>query len=143
MSNEIAPASDFAAILRKSIQRETIARMVCTVCRQSNHLRIKRVVQQTTSSTNPLGTSISSIIAQENQLPPCLVINAGVRTADELDIWSDGRLAGLNGNGRFLEPRFSIKVTGEGVDITTDPTLEGKEGFVTFELKVCLSLFVR
>ena len=67
------------------------------------------------------------------------MINAAVRTADELDIWSDGRLPGLGGNGRFLEPRFSVKVAPEGVVVSADPEMEGKEGFVTYELKVCRS----
>lgn len=70
------------------------------------------------------------------------MINAGVRTADELDIWSDGRLSGLNGNGRFLEPRFSVRITGEGVGISTEPEMEGKDGFVTYELKVRLSSII-
>lgn len=136
MSNEVAPASDYATILRNSIHRETIARMVCTICRQSNHLRIKRIVQQY-SNTAPT-TPGHPTPREENQMPPCLVINAGVRTADELDIWSDGRLPGLAGNGKFLEPKFSVKVGGDAVVVSTDPAVEGITGYVTYELRVCI-----
>jgi hypothetical protein len=109
MSNEIAPASDFPTILRNSIHRETIARMVCSNCRQTAHLRIRRVLT-------------------DAPLPPVLVINAGVRTVDEMKVWIDGRV-------RFLEPRFVISKEGDAVNITSKADLGGVQG-VTYELRV-------
>lgn len=117
MSNEVAPASDYASILRNSIHRETIARMVCSGCRQTNHLRIKRVIG-------------------DAALPPVLVINAGVRTAGELEFWVDGRLAS---GVRFVQPRFSIGKlgTGETMEVKnlarSDPVPAGAIGY---ELRV-------
>lgn len=126
MSNELPPASDYASILRNSIHRETIARMVCTSCRQTNHLRIRRVLA-------------------DGMLPPVLVINAGVRTSDELDIWIDGR----QGPGTvFLQPRFSLGRNGDAVVVSTQPELDKTVDGVTYELTVrsfvllsCAALF--
>lgn len=114
MSNELPPASDYPSILRNSIHRETIARMVCNACRQTNHLRIRRVLGET-------------------PLPPVLVINAGVRTSDELDIWVDGR----QGAGkRFMQPRFSVGRNGDNVVVKGLEGGETTEGAVTYELRV-------
>lgn len=113
MSNEPAPASDYASILRNSIHRETIARMVCSTCRQTNHLRIRRVLA-------------------EIELPPILIINAGVRTADELEFWIDGRV----GVGtRFLHPKFSIGKQGDAVVISSDEGADTNGG-IGYELRV-------
>lgn len=113
MSNELPPPSDYASILRNSIHRETIARMVCGSCRQTNHLRIRRVLA-------------------DAQLPPVMIINAGVRTSDELEMWLDGR----QGAGtRFLQPRFSIGKQGDAVVVLSQAGKE-ESGGVTYELKV-------
>lgn len=117
MSNEIPPASDFASILRNSIHRETIARMVCSACRQTNHLRVRRVLTET-------------------PLPPVLVVNAGVRTSDELDIWVDGR----QGPGKkFMQPRFSVGRNGDAIVVKGLNGKETTEGAVTYELRVNLT----
>jgi PAB-dependent poly(A)-specific ribonuclease subunit 2 len=119
MSNELPPASDYASLLRNSIHRETIARMVCPSCRQSNHLRIRRVLS-------------------DAPLPPVLVVNAGVRTSDELDIWVDGR----QGAGtRFLGPRFEIGKRGDAIVIGSGAEGERVEGGVMYELRVRLILW--
>lgn len=92
--------------------------MVCTACRQTNHLRIRRVLAET-------------------PLPPVLVINAGVRTSDELDIWVDGR----QGAGkRFMQPRFSVGRNGDNVVVKGLEGGETTEGAVTYELRVSAPL---
>lgn len=94
--------------------------MVCPSCRQTAHLRIRRVLA-------------------DAQLPPVLVINAGVWTSDELEIWLDGR----QGPGtRFLEPRFSIGKQGDAVVVLSQPDLDGTGG-VTYELRVRFGLCVQ
>ncbi len=108
MSNELAPASDFPSILRNSIHRETMARMVCSSCKQTNHLRLRRVLT-------------------ERALPPVLVLNAGVRTSDELEIWLDGRTAP---GDRFLNPEFTIARDGDGIVVDGDKGTDR----VTYEL---------
>jgi PAB-dependent poly(A)-specific ribonuclease subunit 2 len=122
MSNEVAPASDFAAIVRNSIQREAIGRMVCSSCRQTNHLRIKRVVG-------------------DSPLPPVLVMNAGVRTADELDVWVDNRL----GQGiRFMTPRFAAKTNADAIDVKSLSAEDAvPAGAAVYELRVCISTMIR
>ncbi|SCZ99141.1 BZ3500_MvSof-1268-A1-R1_Chr3-1g05835 [Microbotryum saponariae] len=129
LSNEVPPASDFTTLLRNSIHRETIARMVCSTCRQPNHLRIRRVVAETTL------------------LPPVLVVNAGVRTSDELEVWMDGSAAamgagsglGAGGRRRFLESRFEVRRKGEVLSIESSPKevkerIEAENG-VVYELR--------
>lgn len=114
MSNELPPASDFPSIIRNSIHRETIARMVCTACRQTNHLRVRRVLT-------------------DAPLPPVLVVNAGVRTSDELEIWVDGR----QGQGKkFVQPRFSVGRSGENVVVKGLEAGAVTDGAVTYELRV-------
>ena len=114
MSNELPPASDYASILRNSIHRETVARMVCPACRQANHLRIRRVLA-------------------DAPLPPVLVINAGVRTSDELEIWLDGR---QNPGSRFIQPAFAIARQGDAVVVTSQPDLVVKNGETVYALQV-------
>jgi hypothetical protein len=46
---------------------------------------------------------------QEN-LPPLLAINAGVKSADHLDVWQDSR----NGATRFLQDKFSVQADSDG-----------------------------
>lgn len=66
------------------------------------------------------------------QLPPVMIINAGVRTSDELEMWLDGR----QGAGtRFLQPRFSIGKQGDAVVVLSQAGKE-ESGGVTYELKV-------
>lgn len=112
MSNELPPASDYASILKSSIHRETIARMVCSSCRQTNHLRIRRVLADV-------------------QLPPVLIVNAGVRTADELELWVDGR---AGAGSRFLGNRFEIGKQGDAVVVQSQDGGESKGG-VVYELR--------
>lgn len=119
MSNELPPASDYATILRNSIYRETVARMVCPACRQANHLRIRRV------------------LTEDAPLPPVLVVNAGVRTSDELEIWLDGRL----GPGkRFLEPAVEIERSGETVAVRSLADVRQAGNGVVYELQVGILL---
>lgn len=61
-------------------------------------------------------------------------MNAGVRTADEHEIWMDDRL----GHGaRFLQPRFSVMKQVDAVEIkslsATDPA---PTGAAIYELRV-------
>ncbi|KAK4698993.1 PAB-dependent poly(A)-specific ribonuclease subunit 2, partial [Phenoliferia sp. Uapishka_3] len=116
MSNELPPASDFSTILRNSIHRETIARMVCPSCRLTNHLRIRRVLT-------------------DAPLPPVMVINAGVRTSDELEIWLDGR---QGAGSRFLQKAFSIRRMGEAVVVEGMEKVEKERitGETVYELQV-------
>lgn len=118
MSNETTPASDFATIVRNSLSRESVARMTCSTCRQSHHLRIKR------------------ILSDAAPLPPVLIMNAGVRTADELEFWTDGR----QGEGRrFLESRFYIgkeTATDGGLVVSSPESSEGQTGVAVYELRV-------
>lgn len=115
LSNEPAPACDFASIFRNSFHRETVAKMVCTACRQSALLKVRRTLADT-------------------PLPPVLVVNAGVRTSDELEVWVDGKQAGQS---RFLSPRFAISKQGDGVSVTAMTASEhSPEGSVAYELRV-------
>ncbi len=108
MSNEVTPASDFATIIRNSLHRESIARMVCTSCRQSNHLRIKRVFP-------------------DIPLPPVLIVNAGVRTSDELDFWIDR-------DQPFLKPKFSINTANDSLVVMSPANVD----HTVYELSVRL-----
>ncbi|GAA5954496.1 hypothetical protein JCM21900_005967 [Sporobolomyces salmonicolor] len=104
MSNEPPPSTSFTSILSASIARETIARLPCSACKQNTHVRIRRA------------------LPDDSQLPPVLVFNAGVRTADELELWMDGR----EGEGsRFLRSRFRLG-RGAGGEAVVKPV--GKEG---------------
>lgn len=89
MSNETKLASDFASILRASIARETIARMQCAKCKQTSHFRMRRKLAGA-------------------HLPPVMVLNAGVRTADELQHWLDGKET-------FLPASFALSQDGDSV----------------------------
>lgn len=114
MSNEPQPSTTFASILATSISRETIARLPCSSCKQNTHVRVRRV------------------LPAERALPPVLVVNAGVRTADELDVWRDGR-AGTN--SRFLMTSFRMRRGAEGqLQVPSDS--RAKEGDVEYSLKV-------
>lgn len=85
--------------------------MVCQSCRQTSHLRLRRVLHD------------------HVPLPPVLVINAGVRTSDEMEVWLDGRKGGAE--GKFLEERFNILRRGDAVQIGA-----GDGEGVTYELRV-------
>jgi PAB-dependent poly(A)-specific ribonuclease subunit 2 len=113
MSNEPQPSTSFPSILSSSITRETIARLPCSSCKQNTHVRVRRVLPESAT------------------LPPILVVNAGVRTADELDVWRDGR---EGPNSRFLSGRFRMRRGPEGL---AQISAEGKarEGDVEYALK--------
>lgn len=113
MSNEPQPSTSFPSILSGSITRETIARLPCSSCKQNTHVRVRRVLPESAT------------------LPPILVVNAGVRTADELDVWRDGR---EGPSSRFLSGRFRMRRGPEGL---AQISAEGKarEGDVEYALK--------
>ncbi|GAA5878976.1 hypothetical protein JCM1840_007400 [Sporobolomyces johnsonii] len=115
MSNEPPPSTSFTSILSASIARETIARLPCSACKQNTHVRIRRV------------------LPDDSQLPPVLVFNAGVRTADELELWMDGR----EGEGsRFLRSRFRLGRGAGGEAVVKPAVKEGKgDDEVEYELR--------
>ncbi|TKA57450.1 hypothetical protein B0A53_00679 [Rhodotorula sp. CCFEE 5036] len=121
MSNEPQPSTSFPSILSSSITRETIARLPCSSCKQNTHVRVRRVLPESAT------------------LPPILVVNAGVRTADELDVWRDGR---EGPNSRFLSGRFRMRRGPEGL---AQISAEGKarEGDVEYALKASPAMVVQ
>ncbi|BGP38499.1 poly(A)-specific ribonuclease [Rhodotorula kratochvilovae] len=115
MSNEPPPATSFPAILASSIVRETMARLPCSSCRQNTHVRIRRTLP-----------------AEAARLPPVLVLNAGVRTAEELELWRDGR----EGEGRrFVMSRFRLARGKNGEALVKKVEGEAGEGDVEYELR--------
>lgn len=114
MSNEPQLSISFSSILSGSIARENISRLPCSSCKQNTHVRIRRV------------------LPEGKPLPPVLVVNAGVRTADELDVWRDAR---EGPNSRFMSGRFRMRRGPEGMaQISADG--EAAEGDVEYALKV-------
>ena len=89
MSNEPAPSTSFTSIVSSSLTRETIAKLPCSTCRQNTHIRMRRALPDVTP------------------LPPVLVFNAGVRTADELELWMDKRSNGGD-RKRWIRSKFSL-----------------------------------
>ena len=116
MSNEPQPATSFSAILSSSIVRETMARLPCSSCRQNTHVRIRR-----TLPSDPA------------RLPPVLTLNAGVRTAEELELWRDGR---EKDGSRFVLSRFRLGRAKGGGAVVKVPEGEAAEGEVEYELRV-------
>ncbi|GAA6000190.1 hypothetical protein JCM10207_007897 [Rhodosporidiobolus poonsookiae] len=117
MSNEPQPSTSFSSILANSIARETVARLPCSSCKQNTHVRIRRVVSDSGAP-----------------LPPVLALNAGVRTADELELWMDGRPGGAS---RFLRSRFRVGRGKMGEPVVKD-AVEGakaEEGEVEYALR--------
>ncbi|GAA5911786.1 hypothetical protein JCM6882_003353 [Rhodosporidiobolus microsporus] len=106
MSNEPQPATTFSSILSSSIARETIARLPCSSCKQNTHIRIRRVLPPA---------------AESGPLPPVFVLNAGVRTAEELELWMDGRQGPGSG---FLRSKFRLTRGPNGEPLVKD----AKEG---------------
>lgn len=121
MSNEAPAPNTFSAILASSIMRETIARLPCSSCRQNTHVRVRRAIPDMA------------------QLPPVFVVNAGVRTADELELWMDKR-DGSAGSKRFLPSRFTLS-KGEGVAVVveSDKPAAGSAEAIEYELRVRLN----
>lgn len=117
MSNEQQPATSFPAILAASMARENMARLPCSSCRQNTHVRVRRTLP-----------------AEAARLPPVLTLNAGVRTAEELELWRDGR----EGEGkRFVLDRFRLArgKKGEAV-VKRAEGGDAAEGEVEYELRV-------
>lgn len=118
MSNEAPAPNTFSAILAASITRETVARLPCSSCRQNTHVRVRRAIPDMA------------------QLPPVFVVNAGVRTADELELWMDKR-DGSNGTKRFLPSRFTLsKSESATVVVGTEDSADGGAEGVEYELRV-------
>ncbi|KAN0062546.1 poly(A)-specific ribonuclease [Thecaphora frezii] len=69
LSNEPAPPSDFASILRASLLRETQSRAACRGCQFTALFRSRR------------------ILPSNAELPRALSINAAVHTAEQLNFW--------------------------------------------------------
>ncbi|GAA5943118.1 hypothetical protein JCM3775_000652 [Rhodotorula graminis] len=115
MSNEQQPATSFSAILSSSIVRETMARLPCSSCRQNTHVRIRR-----TLPSDPA------------RLPPVLTLNAGVRTAEELELWRDGR---ERDGSRFVLSRFRLGRGKGGGAVVKGSEGEAAEGEVEYELR--------
>ncbi|GAA5946166.1 hypothetical protein JCM3765_000141 [Sporobolomyces pararoseus] len=107
MSNEPTPSTSFASIVSSSLTRETIAKLPCSSCRQNTHIRMRRALPESTP------------------LPPVLVFNAGVRTADELELWMDKR-----GNGgdrkRWLKSKFTLGKGQNGEPVVSETGKKSK-----------------
>ncbi|BGP54203.1 hypothetical protein JCM8202_001336 [Rhodotorula sphaerocarpa] len=114
MSNEPQPLTSFESILSNSIARETVSRLPCSSCKQNTHVRVRRV------------------LPAEATLPPVLVFNAGVRTADELDVWRDGREAP---GSRFVAERFRVRRGSEGLLRVTTSAEPAQDGDIEYALK--------
>ncbi|KAM0788388.1 hypothetical protein ACM66B_001526 [Microbotryomycetes sp. NB124-2] len=118
LSNELAPANDFASILRNSFHRENSSRMPCASCHQSTIVKTKRVMT-------------------DAPLPPVLVVNAGVRTADELETWIDNK---HDTGSRFLSPRFAIVKQDTSVGVTClTRNQEAPADSVVYELRAMVA----
>lgn len=126
MSNEPQPETTFSAILASSIARETIARLPCPSCKQNTHIRIRRVLPPPPSEGGDAAP-----------LPPVFVVNAGVRTADELETWMDGR---QGAGSRFLRSGFRLSrgKAGEPVVRAAEDGSELQSGEVEYALRVRL-----
>ena len=112
LSNEAPPPSDFAAILRNSIHRDSVARLTCATCRMPQHFRIRRDIDT-------------------SRLPPILSLNAGVRTADELECWSDTRQP----HGKhFINRSFALAREGTTVQVITNEALGLPLSAVSYDL---------
>lgn len=67
-------------------------------------------------------------------LPPVLIVNAGVRTSDELEFWIDGR---QGSSVKFLERSFSIaRPSGDSLAISSPAATIVGEGAAIYELRV-------
>jgi len=124
MSNEPTPSTSFTSIVSSSLARETIARLPCSTCRQNTHIRMRRALPDTTP------------------LPPVLVFNAGVRTADELELWTDKRGDG-NERKRWIRSKFSLGKGPNGEPIVTESGKKSRnkapKDSVEYELRVSAS----
>jgi PAB-dependent poly(A)-specific ribonuclease subunit 2 len=95
MSNELAPPSDFASILRSSLLRETLAKATCRTCNTpASAIRSQRVLPPIES------------------LPQALSVNCAINTSDQLRYW----LLGNKGRS-YLPPKLAISVLGDGVRV--------------------------
>ncbi|GAA5855893.1 hypothetical protein JCM8547_000402 [Rhodosporidiobolus lusitaniae] len=132
MSNEPQPETSFSAILASSIARETIARLHCPSCMQNTHVRIRRVLPPSAADIDP--AAVSPLNA--TPLPPVFVVNAGVRTAEELETWMDGR----QGQGsRFLRSSFRLRRGKQGESLVkVDAKGEKGPGEVEYALKAAV-----
>ncbi|KAK4051846.1 poly(A)-specific ribonuclease [Microbotryomycetes sp. JL201] len=118
LSNELPPASDFASILRNSFHRENSSRMPCASCQQSTIVKVRRVIT-------------------DAPMPPVLIVNAGVRTADELDTWLDNKLE--NGS-RFLSPRFAVVKQDTSISVTClQRDQEAPPSSIVYELRAMVA----
>ncbi|GAA6005194.1 hypothetical protein JCM11491_002615 [Sporobolomyces phaffii] len=119
MSNEPTPSTSFTSIVSSSLARETIAKLPCSTCRQNTHIRMRRALPELTP------------------LPPVLVFNAGVRTAEELELWMDKRTNGGD-RKRWLRSKFSLGRGPNGEPIVGDTGKKAKskaKDAVEYELR--------
>ncbi|SPO36298.1 related to PAN2 - component of Pab1p-stimulated poly(A) ribonuclease [Pseudozyma flocculosa] len=79
LSNEPAPPSDFASILRASLLRETQSRAACRGCQFTALFRSRR------------------ILPSNAELPRTLSVNAAVHTAEQLGCWLEGHASDYSG----------------------------------------------
>ncbi|GAA5868955.1 hypothetical protein JCM16303_000318 [Sporobolomyces ruberrimus] len=107
MSNEPTPSTSFTSIVSSSLARETIAKLPCSTCRQNTHIRMRRALPDVTP------------------LPPVLVFNAGVRTAEELELWMDKRGEGAE-RKRWLKSKFSLGKGQNGEPIVNETGKKSK-----------------
>lgn len=96
LSNELAPPSDFASVLRGSLLRETHVKAPCRSCQTpASMLRSRRILPET------------------DQLPASLSINCAVHTAEHLSFWLGG--TPQQPSSAYLPPQLSLSVQGEQV----------------------------
>lgn len=95
LSNELAPPSDFASILRTSLLRETLAKATCRACNTpASAIRSQRVLPPTES------------------LPQAISVNCTINTSDQLRYWLMG-----NKGRSYLPSKLAISVLGDGVRV--------------------------
>ncbi|EST08831.1 Exonuclease, RNase T/DNA polymerase III [Kalmanozyma brasiliensis GHG001] len=91
MSNEPAPASDFATVLRASLLREVQNRAPCRACQFTAMFRTRRVMPAT------------------SELPRVLSVNAAIQAPEHLHYWLDdnqkgGKATPARSNGQQQQP---------------------------------------
>lgn len=131
---DLSPNTNFFKIVESSLIRNTTtSRILCKSCQQNVWMQSRRTFGTSAGGGTDEGCAC--------ELPPILVINAGVGTRDELDFWQG--VAGTKGKTtigagepkRFLEDHFTVRRNGQGLSVT-DAVVEGG---VHYRLRVRLA----
>lgn len=112
---------DFLSVLQASAVRENSYRSQCANCKNSVFLRSFRRLTH----------------GSERDLPCVLAINAGVKSAEQLEMWQD-RQSGGNTFNRFLPTAFKARPHSSGVEYgncSLDSLAALKEGEIAYALR--------